>query len=238
MFKRERISLVLAATLVASLLVILAGSGGSQSQEDKQERKLKTKDFQDMPLVVRQVRNLKSDSWHKDLEIEVKNVSTKPIYFILAYLKFPDVPVPADGVYGIALEFGKSKYIDYRKDANPQDLHLNPGDTFTFTIPENMRKGLRVRHQGSPEQMKKLEIHFSAISFGDGTGFVAEQLRDRRRKRAHPGVKKNHRGDRSPKSDSVEPPRKTDADHARAIFMIRSLKYFVTEQTNSPATAV
>lgn len=44
-----------------------------------QERKLTTRDFQGMPLAVR-VRNLQSDTWHKDLEIEVRNVSGKPIY--------------------------------------------------------------------------------------------------------------------------------------------------------------
>jgi hypothetical protein len=115
------------------------------------------------------------------LEIEVKNISSKPIYFVLAYLDFPDVPVPADGVYGIALTFGNGRNIDYRNDPDPQDPHLNPGEKFTFTIPEKMKEGLRDQHERAPELMKKLELHISVVSFGDGTGFVGEQLRQRKR---------------------------------------------------------
>ena len=46
-----------------------------------------------MPLVVTEVRNLQSETWHKDLEIEVKNISDKPIYSILAFLAFDDIKV-------------------------------------------------------------------------------------------------------------------------------------------------
>ena len=174
-------------------------------QEARPERTFKNRDFKDMPLAITKVSNLQSDTWHKDLGIEVKNVSNKPIYFILAFLDFPDIPVPADGVYGIALEFGQRRNIDYRKDADPHDPHLNPGDKFTFTIPEKMREGLRDQHEKSPELMKKLELHLSVISFGDGTGFVAERLRDRRLKRAHSDVKKNHHSDRSGRPASMPP---------------------------------
>jgi len=173
-------------------------------QEGREERTFKAREFKDMPLVIRQVRNLQSETWHKDLEIEVKNVSSKPIYFILAYLQFPDVPVPADGVYGIALEFGNRRNLDYRKDSDPQDPHLNPGEKFTFTIPESMKKGIRVQHERSPELMKRIELHFSVISFGDGTGFVAERPRARE-KRSH-SIRKNHSSNRLEKSASTEPP--------------------------------
>jgi hypothetical protein len=54
---------------------------------------------------------------------------------------------------------------------DPQDPHLNPGDTYVFTIPENLKKGLKVHHEKSPEAFKRLELHFGVISFGDGTGF-------------------------------------------------------------------
>ncbi len=179
-YKRLRLSLPIVLTLSITLATAAVRGGASRGfQDGSEKRTFKTREFKDMPLAIHQVRNLQSDTWHKDLEIEVKNVSSKPIYFMLAYLQFPDVPVPADGVYGIALEFGMRRNIDYRKNADPQDPRLNPGDKFTFTIPENMRKGLRVQHERSPELMKKLDLHFSVISFGDGTGFVAERLRDR-----------------------------------------------------------
>jgi hypothetical protein len=204
MFADKRIDLLLAAILVASAFAIPATASGGGLQQDKKERRLKAKDFKDVPLVVTAVRNLDSDTWHKDLEIEVKNVSNKPIYFVLAYLSFPDVPV-SNGVFGIALEFGTRRNIDYRNTAAPEDPHINSGDKFVFTIPENMRKGLRVEHEKSPERMQSLDIHFSVISFGDGTGFVAERLRDRRLNKAKaPDGPKHLNANRPGKSATAE----------------------------------
>jgi hypothetical protein len=77
------------------------------AQQDKQERTFKLRDFKDNPLAVRQVKNLQSDTWHKDLEIEVKNTSTKQIYSMLAYLDFPDVKVAGNGVAGIVLSMAR-----------------------------------------------------------------------------------------------------------------------------------
>ena len=224
----KRISLLLSILLVSSMLVVIASTLGrgtdisagvkrvkvlrrkdqlhikpraeeiAAAQEGQRERKFKNREFKDIPLAVTKVSNLQSDTWYKDLEIEVKNISNKPIYFILAYLQFRDVPVPGDGVYGIALTFGKRKNIDYTKDADPLDPHLNPGEKFTFTIPENnIREGLKDQHERTPELMKKLELHISVVSFGDGTGFVAERLRERKR---------NHHASPTRKSASTEPP--------------------------------
>jgi hypothetical protein len=131
-----------------------------------------------------EARHLDSDNWYDDLEIDLKNTSTKRIYFVLAYLDFPDVPVP-DGVYGVSLDFGADKNIDYRRTPDPDDPYLKPGDTLTWTIPESFRKGLKRHDETLPSTMKKLELHLSVISFGDGTGFVAERFRDRKIKNAH-----------------------------------------------------
>jgi hypothetical protein len=231
---RKRISLLLSIILVSSMLIVIASTLGrttdsaagvkrvkvlrrkdqlhikpraeeiAAGQEGPRERTFKNREFKDIPLAVTKVSKLQSDTWYKDLEIEVKNISNKPIYFILAYLDFPDIPEPGDDVYGIALEFGKRGNIDYTRDADPLDPHLNPGDKFTFTIPEKLRTGLRAQHEDTPELMKKLELHISVVSFGDGTGIVAERLRER--KRSHSDMKKNHHSGRAGKSASVEPP--------------------------------
>ena len=153
-----------------------------QQNGPKNERTLKTREFKDMPLEVRKVKNLDSDTWHKDLEIEVKNIGGKPIYSILAYLEFPDKKVEHNGnVSGILMQFGEDKYIDITTVGNPQDPHLNPGDSYVFTIAEQYRKGLKVQHERSPEAFRRLDFHFGVISFGDGTGFEAERPRDYRK---------------------------------------------------------
>jgi hypothetical protein len=232
---RKRISLILAITLVASLLTIIATTLGrardnppgvmrvkvlrrkdqlhikprpeeiAAYQEGQRERKLKTREFKDMPLAIQQVRNLQSDTWPKDLEIEVKNISSKPIYCILAYVQFPDYKV-GDGVSGIVSVFGERKYIDVKRVADSQDPHVDPGKTVILTIPEQYRKGLQVKHERSPESMKRLEMHFGVISFGDGTGFEVEHLRDYRVKDSHSETKKTHHSNRLGISPSVRSP--------------------------------
>src|SRR5438552_17991804 len=206
---RKRVSLILAITLVASLLTIIATTLGKARdnppgvmrvkvlrrkdqlhikprpeeiavfQEGSQrERTFKTREFKDMPLAIRQVRNLQSDTWHKDLEIEVKNISNKPIYFMLAYLVFPDVPVPGNGESGIPMPFGERKYLDISTIADQRDPHVDPGKTVVLRIPTKLQRGLQVKHERSPELMKKLEFEISVVSFGDGTAIWAQRLRD------------------------------------------------------------
>ena len=181
MLTRNRITLPMAATVTLFLLLIVVTTPGQQ-QSDSQEKAFKTLDFKDMPLAVVKVRNLQSETWYKDLGIEVKNVSSKPIYFILAYLIFPDDKRRREGESGIALEYGVRKYIRLDVIADPKDPHLDPGETLVLTIAEQYRRGLKFQHERSPETFRRMELHIGAlISFGDGTGFEAERFTDYRR---------------------------------------------------------
>lgn len=116
----------------------------------QEKKNIRIREFKDMPLKVQAIRNLDSETWHKDLQIEVKNVGTKPIYSILAYLEFVDEKPPGDGVSAIILRYGERKYLDITVDGDPRDAHLDPGDTYVFTIEEKYRKGLAIRHERSP----------------------------------------------------------------------------------------
>jgi hypothetical protein len=168
---------------IASIFIIKAiyATDQIQSNEAPNERKLKVKQFKDMPLEVK-VKNLQSKTWHKDLEIEVKNVSNKPIYFILAYLIFPDDKVP-NGDVGITLHFGKRENILITHLADATDTHLDPGETYVFTIPEPERTGFQGRHKKYPGLDMSLLFRFGLISFGDGTGFEVGEPRDFRERK-------------------------------------------------------
>lgn len=138
--------------------------------QDQEKRTLKTREFQDMPLKYHAICNVESDTWYKDLQIEVKNIGTKPIYFILAYLEFPDHK-PGGRNTGVSLTFGDLKNWDIGDLADPQDQHLEPGQTYVFTIPEKTRAWLGRQHERVPQEFKKLDFHIDIISFGDRTGF-------------------------------------------------------------------
>ena len=155
-----------------------------------EERKFKSKDFRDMPLRVRKVKGLQSETWPNDLEIEIENISSKPIYFINAVLEFPDDPAP-NGSSGIKFKFGKLENMDIARLAQPEDEHVDPGRTVVFTVSQVYRKGLMVRQQKTPHNFKKLDFWFEIVSFGDGTGYEGSQFLDLKKQSVQPeGVKK------------------------------------------------
>jgi hypothetical protein len=159
----------------------------AQSQESpNEERKFKVTEFKDMPLEVK-VKNLQSKSWHRDLEIEVKNVSKRPIYFILAYLTFPDDSAPSSvDEVGFSLHYGKPENIMISHLADPEDLHLDPDKTYVFTLPEPERSGFEARHKKYPGLDKNLVFTIALVSFGDGTGWQSGEPRDKRKKTEGP----------------------------------------------------
>lgn len=167
--------MLFAALGVASIFVIKAiyAFAPAEAKPVGQERKVKVRDFQGMPVALVEVRNLQSETWYEDLEIELKNVSGKPIYFLSAYLEFPDDSVGGT-IYGIHLSWGEPKRLDSRKYADPDAAHVQTGKTFVLTIPEMYKKGLRAMHRMRPQVTKNLRLWFEKTYFGDGTGFESE----------------------------------------------------------------
>jgi hypothetical protein len=145
-------------------------------------RKLRVRSRLDLSLEVKEVRNLQSDTWYKDLEIEVKNVSQKPIYLILAGLTFPDPPSDRRLAAAINLGFGLPKYIDIRVVGNPLDPHVKPGQTCVLKIGEYYWDILRRRQEKFPERFRSFGMGFNLISFGDQTGVTVNGPEDHRKK--------------------------------------------------------
>jgi hypothetical protein len=182
---RLRILLVLSLQFLAAVILIKGLITFSRAQEPEsasQGRKFKTKEFKDQPLEIVEVRNLQSKTWTSDLRIEVKNVSKKPIYFILAYLIFPDDKNVPSGVAGIPLTYGKDENGDIGKGINLSDDHFNPSESYVFEIPEYLSRGLAKRNEKYPESLKNMVLEFEIINFGDGTGFEAGRPLDLRGK--------------------------------------------------------
>ena len=155
--------------------------GPRTAHSQNEERKFKCKEFPNMPVRVRRVRNLQSDTWPNDLEIEVENVSDKPIYFINAALIFPDDPAP-NGDSGIILKYGKSENMDVARIAEAEDEHLDPGKRVSLVVDTIYKKGLLAKQKRTPENLKRFELSFGIVSFGDGTGFEAGQFLHLRKK--------------------------------------------------------
>src|SRR6266478_10051038 len=115
-----------------------------------QERQFEVAVYKDLPVEVQEAKNLKADeaTWLRDLQVVVKNVSSKPIYFIAMHVVFPDMTLPGGGGrIGFRLYYGRPALGDIKVPAGPDDVPIQPGATHTFTIPSVRAK--------SYESMKK-----------------------------------------------------------------------------------
>jgi hypothetical protein len=125
------------------------------------------------PIEIRKVNNLQGEHFLRDLEVEVTNVSKKPIYFIRLFLIFPDVKMNGK-TYGFSLYYGRHDLIDLRELADANDKPLQPSDSYIFKVPDPLWQGLD--HHLSQINMPAAAVHaikfrLDIISFGDGTGY-------------------------------------------------------------------
>jgi hypothetical protein len=153
-------------------------------QEAAEARKAEEREVKDripahLPIKVKvknpeKVKDLNNDKWLGDMEIEVKNTGTKPIYFLRIMVSFVDVKKDSGDGIGYSLVYGRMGLIDVGNRAEPEDVPLLPGETHVFKLHEEYVKGwnwYRTRVEVKP-QPKKIAVRFSVLSFGDGTGFV------------------------------------------------------------------
>lgn len=176
---------------LCAALVVATGAFQVGLTQSPPERKLRISEFNGMPVAVKEVRNLQQEEdWFRDLEIEVENISDRPIYFISLIIEFPDIPAPpqmrADGTTpsrtttGIGLSFGALRLGDVKNVATPDDPSLKPGETYVFKVPdgwvqgfEHMKRERNLRRSAT----EKIDLEFDTISFGDGSGYIAGEKR-------------------------------------------------------------
>jgi len=146
---------------------------------DTSERKIFNIKHPRVPVSVTGVRNLQGTNWLRDLEIEVRNDSDKPIYLIVIALHFPDIPkrTGTDGVSRgtvIVLRFGRNDLIKSGQLATTVDVAISPGETHVFKIPESQAQdfeNLLIRENFSESVTKRIALDILSVRFGDGTGF-------------------------------------------------------------------
>jgi hypothetical protein len=182
-------SVVIALLISAAAVVGIVSADAGESQESAapgaHEREFKDKVPAHVPIKVKirkpeKVKDLGNEEWLGDLEVEVKNTGTKPIYFLRFALSFEDVKHRDTG-YGMGFTFlyGRAELIDLTVRPLPDDPSILPGETYVFTLHETYVKGWRwYRSRVDPgPQPKKIEIIFSTLNHGDGTGYLASDGR-------------------------------------------------------------
>jgi hypothetical protein len=151
----------------------------NSTKQEPQERLVEDKIPKHVPIKVKlkaekeaKFKDLNNSNWIRDFELEVTNTSDKPIYFLELWVVLPDV-ISKNGMrVGVPLRFGRADFIQFDTLPIRTDIPIKPGGIYTFTIPEKYQRGWQA-HKGRENRPdpKQIQITFTQLSFGDGTGF-------------------------------------------------------------------
>src|SRR5258705_7354173 len=120
------------------------------------------------------ITNAANKTWYRDLQIVITNTSERPIYFLSLFVQMPELISESGATMVFPIRFGRGEFLDASTRPLPEDKPLMPKESFTYSIPEKNQIGWEAwlkRH--NKDNTMKLEIVFSHLSFGDGTGFTS-----------------------------------------------------------------
>ena len=180
--KRRRVLFITLLTLLLPLFASAFGSlpGTAQEAPAKEEREVEDRIPKHLPIKVKvknepKVKDLKNEEWLGDVELEVTNTGTKPIYFILILIDVPNaLDDGRDTVYH--LYYGRPELIKFEERARPDDVPLMPGESITLGVADLENEMVSWKHfraKGRLRNPKRLHLKFQEINFGDGTGFIS-----------------------------------------------------------------
>ena len=173
------------AAICSGMLILLfaisdAQVCATQSERDEQDLVPRTLEILDvgykLPIEILAVRNLrKREHWLRDLELEIKDVSRKPIYGVYFLLVLMDDKGPTGLPVGLNLEYGRSELRHPKRHASAGDKAFGPGETVIIKADKRVWEGYEIRlaTENVPEQATyNARMIIVGVSFGDGTGFI------------------------------------------------------------------
>jgi hypothetical protein len=195
-FKREmavKVSILFrkgSLTLLMLVGITSAQVCAAQDEGNEQEVAPRTLEVLDLgyklPIEIVSVRNLrKRKHWVRDLELEIRNVSPKPIYEVYFTLFMPDDKGKGGAPCAVSLEYGRFELLHPSQHSSVDDKPIEPGETVILRVNERLSRGYEyhLRNENVPEPATyKVRLTILAINFGDGTGFInggVPYLRDR-----------------------------------------------------------
>lgn len=126
-------------------------------------------------------KDYEKENWWHHLEIKVTNTGKRPIYYLSMVLwldaTYPETGDPASGKQmAISFKFGDVERFFSSTNgeiAKPSDDAIRPGDSFTFTVPENYVIGYDLRKKLKAfNEPRTGELTHGWTNFGDGSGFL------------------------------------------------------------------
>ena len=161
-------------------VVVAFGFGVARSQREEtpaDERRFENTVPAHVPIKVKlksekSFKDLKNKNWARELEIEVRNTGSKPIYYLYVLVVMPDVKVQGHRLT-MRTAYGRRELglPETPVEADDQPV-LAPGETLTVKLPEAKVRAYEViRDRDGIPNPKRVEFEIQAVKFGDGTGF-------------------------------------------------------------------
>lgn len=166
------------AIVLLAFFLVLGGLGSvsstaQSSPPQEEERELEDKVPKHLPIKVK-VKNLNKKDWVREVEIEVTNTGYKPIYYLGFNLQMPDVFSEAGNNVAVTFRYGRPELSDFEGRPTPEDVPIQPGETYIMKVPENQMRGWEsARDRRKWSEPKKFRIKFRSLHYGDGTGFTS-----------------------------------------------------------------
>ena len=199
--RRSIIALVAFVSLLAAIFGIMSGAAQSPAKE---EREVEDKIPKHLPIKVKvkneqSLKDSKNKKWASEVEVEVKNIGDKPIYFVNVEFVMRDVVIEGAELVLFA-SYGRGRLAVPETPLEEGDVPIMPGETVTLKVAESYAKAFE---KGRDEEQKwndpkKIGIEVQIINFGDGTFMLGK---DGVLRKARPRTRSSHDSTRT-KDDS------------------------------------
>lgn len=171
-------SLLIGSIVISILCVGLAETGADKmdGQQDHGKRTLHIMDYgYALPIEITAIRNFHGAHWLRDLELEFKNISTKPIYEIYFHIFLPDDQDHNGAPYAVYLDYGRFHLVNPGNHPLADDAPIWPGQAVVLKVDRTVSKGYEYHLANDKVQgasSYKVRMAVLAVNFGDGTGFI------------------------------------------------------------------
>lgn len=162
------------AAVLATLFLFSLPLGAQASLMAQQERAFTVYEpnWPKGVIEIKQINNLQSSSFPNDFEVEIKNISNKPIYAIYCVVILPE----SDGPLGFHLDYGREELIDASQRIKESDEPLPPGESRFLKGSRTWQKDQLAMYKDNDAEYarasSRVVLNFQTLSFGDGTGYT------------------------------------------------------------------
>jgi len=171
--------------VLLSAFVALFGlaSGVAQSQKEDatassdNERKFENRVPEHVPVKIKlkneqSFKKKENKNWARELEIELKNTGTKPIYYIGAGITMPDIIIMGNPL-GKALKYGRRELALPGTPVEPEDVPILPGESVTLKFSEASASVYEEnRDKEGRLDPKRVVFRMYMLNYGDGTYYL------------------------------------------------------------------